>query len=208
MLHLLLAACLAAAGCAGAPPATTYDLSAVELDPAAGASRPAHGELAVALPTATTLIDSQRIVIRTGSELAQLKGAQWSERLPELNQARLIESFAKSHRLAAVGRAADSRAPDPGAHQAPGSGTVYPAIAAKYTLETVIRRFEADVTHNTAHVEIYVRLLGAGGLILASQDFSGEAPSPHDDGATISTALDQALAKVLRQIVTWTTPKV
>ncbi len=51
-----------------------------------------------------------------------------------------------------------------------------PWSPAKHTLEVVIRRFEADVTHNTAVVEIYARLLGGGGQILASQDFFGEAP--------------------------------
>jgi cholesterol transport system auxiliary component len=57
-------------------------------------------------------------------------------------------------------------------------------------------------------VEIYVRLVGAGGQIIYAQNFTAEAPAPHDDGATVSAALDQALAKVLHQIVTWTVPKV
>ncbi len=161
----------------------TYDLNPIE--PGLTARAP-HGELSIAMPTAISLIDSPRIVVRTGPDHAYLKGAQWANRLPALLQTRLIESFEKSHRLAAVGG---------------------PGLAAKYTLVTDIRRFEADVTHGVAVVEFYVQLVGAGGQITASQDFVGEAPSPHDDGATVSAALDQALAKVLRQIVTWTVPK-
>jgi cholesterol transport system auxiliary component len=189
-LYLLGIVLAGLAGCATTPPRVTYDLSPVEPHATAGpASRPPHGELAIAMPTGISLIDSPRIVIRTKSELAYLKGAEWAGRLPALLQIRLIESFEKSHRLAAVGKAPD------------------PALAAKYTLETDIRRFEMDVTRNMAMVEIYVRLVGAGGQILAAQDFVGEAPATHDDGATVSTALDQALGKVLHQIVVWSAPK-
>lgn len=175
---------LGASGCASAPPAVTYNLNAVEF---AGTGAKARGALAVSTPAATSLIDSPRIVVRTGSGLAYLKGVQWSARLPELLRTRLIESFEKSHRLAAVGPV---------------------GLDTKWTLETDIRRFEADITRNTALVEIYVRLVTQGGQIVASQHFSAETPSPHDDGQTVSEALDQALAKVLRQIVTWTVPKV
>jgi cholesterol transport system auxiliary component len=82
-----------------------------------------------------------------------------------------------------------------------------PVLAAKYTLVTDIRRFEVDVTRSLAVVEFYVQLVGAEGQIIATQDFVGEAPAPHDDGATVSAVLDQALAKVLRQIVIWAPPK-
>lgn len=171
------------AGCAAAPPVATYDLNPVEPNLPA---RAPHGELAIAMPTAISVIDSPRIVVRTSAGLEYLKGVEWSRRLPVLLQKRLIESFERSHRLASVG----------------GSG-----LAAKYTLVTDIRRFEVDVTRSLAVVEFYVQLVGAGGQIIATQDFVGEAPAPHDDGATVSAVLDQALAKVLRQIVIWASPK-
>jgi len=184
---LILTLLAGLSGCASTPVAT-YDLSATDTVLASGhAARPAHGALAVSVPSAISLIDSQRIVVRTKADLAYLKGAQWSGRLPELLQKRLIESFEKSRRLESVGPR---------------------GVDAKYTLETDIQRFEADVTRNTATVEIYARLLGTGGQIIAAQDFIGEAPEPHDDGATVSAALDQALAKVLRKIVVWTVTKV
>jgi cholesterol transport system auxiliary component len=178
-------------GCASAPPAVTYDLNPIEPHLASAlAARAPRGELAVAMPSAISLIDSPRIVVRTGSDLAYLKGAEWAGRLPGLLQRRLVESFEKTHRLTAVGPVGD------------------PALSARYTLETDIRRFEADVTRSTAKAVIYVRLLDSGGQIIAAQEFSGEAPSPHDDGATVSAALDGALGKVLHQIVVWTVPKV
>jgi cholesterol transport system auxiliary component len=171
------------AGCAATPPAVTYDLNPVEPNLTA---RPPHGELAVAMPTAISVLDSPRIVVRTAAGLEYLKGVEWSGRLPVLLQKKLIESFERSHRLAAVGG---------------------PSLAAKYTLVTDIRRFEVDVTRSVAVVEFYVQLVGAGGQIIATQDFIGEAPAPHDDGATVSAVLDAALAKVLRQIVIWAPPK-
>jgi cholesterol transport system auxiliary component len=172
------------AGCSSTP-VTTFDLK--PLEPAPASRGTVHAGLVVPPPTATLILDSQRIAIKTGSDLAYLKGAQWSARLPDLVQARLISSFENSHRVLAF--------------REPGSGT-------RYRLEADIRHFEADVTQSSANVEIYVRLIGARGEIIADHDFKAAAFSPHDDGPSVSAAIDTALGQVLRQIVIWTASKV
>ena len=178
------AAALMLAGCGGGPPAT-FDLAAVQNF--AGAQN-GRGELVVYAPTAALPVDSQRIVIRTGPEaVAYLKGAQWADRVPELVQTRLIESFQNAHVLRAVGR---------------------PGLVANYNLQTDVRRFEVDVEHGVARVEISAQIVTAGGASVASKIFTAEAPAANDEAATVTAALNQALATVLRDIVVWAAPKV
>jgi cholesterol transport system auxiliary component len=176
---------LALAACGGGSPPLTFDLDAAR---EFGGVENSRGALAVYEPAAALPVDSQRIVMRTGPDtVAYLKGAQWADRLPALIQTRLIESFENAHSLRAVGRT---------------------GLVATYSLQSEIRRFEADVPRGLARVEISVRIVGGNGAILTSKVFAAEAPAAADDAATVTSALDRALADVLRQIVLWATPKV
>jgi len=171
--------------CSGAPPAT-YDLGAVPHEPAA--RRVGRGQLAVYEPTASLPADSQRIVIRTGPDaVAYLSGAQWADKLTRLVQSRLIESFENAHLLRSVGR---------------------PGLVADRNLQTDIRRFEADVSHHQAVVEISARLVGPTGKIVAGKIFSATAPLPNDAPISVTGSLDQALSKVMRDLVFWAAPQV
>jgi len=181
---IVVPAFLALTACGSAPP-PTFDLNPVHDFAGVQGGR---GELAIYEPSASLPLDSQRIVIRTGPDsVAYLKGAQWADRLPSLVQSRLIESFENAHALRAVGR---------------------PGMVADYSLQTEVRRFEADVQHGDVRVEISARIVTAGGRIVTSKIFSAETPAAKDDAATVTAALDQALANVLREIVVWATPKV
>ncbi len=176
---------LALTACGGSSPPLTFDLhSAQEF----GGVKTGRGALAIYEPAASLPLDSERIVMRTGPEaVAYLKGAQWADRLPSLVQARLIDSFENAHGLSAVGR---------------------PGIVAAYSLQSEIRRFEAEAPQGRARVEISARIVAANGHILTSKIFSAEAATAKDDAASVTAALNEALANVLRQIVLWTTPKV
>jgi cholesterol transport system auxiliary component len=175
---------LALSACGGAPP-PTFDLNSAR---DFGDVKTGRGALAIYEPAASQPLDSQRVVVRTGPDaIAYLKGAQWADRLPSLVQARLIESFENSHGLRAVGR---------------------PGLVAAYSLQSEIRRFEAEAPQGRARVEISVRIVAADGRVLTSKIFSAEVATAKDDPATVTTALDEALADVLRQIVLWTTPQV
>jgi cholesterol transport system auxiliary component len=174
---------LSVAACGGGPPAT-FDLSAVQFD----GVRASGGQLAIYEPSAATPLNSERIVMRIGPDnVAYLKGAQWADRLPTMLQTRLIESFQNSHALRAVGR---------------------PGLVADYSLQTDIRHFEADVQQRRAHVEIAVKIVTAGGRSVASKIVAAEMPAAKDDAVSVTSALDEALADVLRQIVLWALPKV
>ncbi|WP_244395923.1 ABC-type transport auxiliary lipoprotein family protein [Beijerinckia indica] len=158
------------------------------MSPSAGpfSVRAQRGQLAIAEPVADVPIDSQRIVVRVQDDsVAFLRGAQWADRLPSLVQTRLIETFENAHLLREVGR---------------------PGMAANYTLSTEIRRFELAVGQNQAVVVIAAQLVNATGKIVHGRVFSAKAPAVHDDGASATAALDQALSQVMQQIVVWAAP--
>jgi cholesterol transport system auxiliary component len=171
------------AACSSAPVAT-YDLT-----PAAGfAARAGRGQLAVLLPDATLPADSDRIVVRTNPlSVAYLSGAQWADKLPSLIQSRLIESFQNAHLLRAVGR---------------------PGMLADFSLQTTIRRFELDAARGDAVVEISAQIVGPSGRIVGGRIFAANVAAAPSDPAVVASALDAALAKVMREIVIWTAPKI
>lgn len=174
----LLAACAAA-------PSPTYDLGAIK----GGLSARQGGRrtLVVYEPTALAPVNSNRIVVRMGSDqIAYLSDAKWSDQLPALVQTRLIASFQDARIFRAV---------------------VGPDMLADYALRTNIRRFEFDPARGAAIVEIAVQLAGPSGRIVAEKVFSGSEPAPSDDGATVTGALNTALAIVIRQVALWTAPQ-
>ena len=175
----LIACALALASCAGAPP-QTFDLNA--------ASGPGGANLRAALairePVASADIDSQRILVRTGRDtLANLAGAPWSDRLPALVQARLVQSFQNARQLRFVGRA--------------GAG-----FAADNEMELDIRAFELDVAKTQADVDIAVKIVSAhSGRVVAAQIFTAQAPAAGTGGVEAAAALNAALDSVMRQIM-------
>ncbi|MGH6869716.1 MAG: ABC-type transport auxiliary lipoprotein family protein [Methylocella sp.] len=172
------------AACSSVPPAT-YDLTAATGGFAARAGR---GQLAVLLPDATLPADSDRIVVRTNPQsVAYLSGAQWADKLPSLVQSRLIESFQNAHLLRAAGR---------------------PGMLADFSLQTSVRRFELDAARGEAVVEISAQIIASSGRIVGGRLFAAHVPAPSSDPAAVAGALDAALAKVMREIVIWTAPKI
>ncbi len=175
---LMLGACASA-------PKLTYDLN-----PVAGgfAARGFRGQLAIAVPDATLPANSNEIVVRTGPQsVAYLSGAQWADKLPPLIQSRLIESFQNAHLLRAVGR---------------------PGILADATLNTTLRRFDFDAARGEASVQISAELVAASGRTIASRLFSANVPVPSSEPSAVAAALDASLARVMREIVLWTAPKI
>jgi len=150
-----------------------------------------HGQLVVSEPIASSPLDSDRIVVRTGPQsLELLKDTQWVDPLPHLVQSRLIQTFENGHLLRTVGY--------------PGQG-----ITGDLVLDSEIRRFEVDAVTGEATVEISGKLINASsGRILAAQIFSAQTPGSVADGASASAALNSALGQVMKEIVAWAVAKV
>jgi cholesterol transport system auxiliary component len=187
--------CLAAAalvlflpGCAllggGSKPLDTYDLTAPQPTPGKRARRL---QVLIANPTAIKTFDSQNIVIepRPGA-IEYLKGVQWADRLPQIVQARLAETFQKSGRFGGVGQ--------------PGEG-----LAIDYQVIANIRSFDIRVDGGErADVELYIRVLNdRNGVVRAEKLFSATTPVSGAGNDAYVRALDHAFGQVANEILDW-----
>lgn len=188
-LRTILAASsmLALAACGGSPVAT-FNLTAP--DAGTGESR-GRGQLIIMQPVATAPYTSERLVVTTSpGAVAYLKGAQWSDNLPVLLQTRILQTFENSRLLRAVGR--------------PGEKMV-----AALSLNSEIRRFDVDVKAGQAVIELSVKLINdASGRVVATRIFDASVPATSTRGPAAAAALDQALGRLLRELVIWTARRV
>lgn len=181
-LSLAAAGSLLLAGCGGGSAPTTYDLSAPRDFGRIGGG---GGVLIVAQPTAVQALDSDRLIVKDSSgALSFLGGAQWADRVPNLVQTRLIQTFENGSRIAAVGRPGERIVPD-------------------FQLNTDIRAFNIDAASGQAVVEITAKLIGdRTGKVQRAKLFSARVPAGAE-GAGAAQSLDQALSQVLIEIARW-----
>lgn len=182
---------LALAGCAGGGSGSlqTFELVAPQ---EYGEMRRARGSLAVALPTALRALDSERVVVQPSQgEINYLAGARWSDRLPRIVQARIIQAFENSKHINVVTREGDQ-------------------LRTVYTLDTELREFGVLVgSQPIALVEISARIVNArSGRVVAAQSFSARADATSVDGPSATAAINHAFGIVLIDLVRWTTSKI
>jgi cholesterol transport system auxiliary component len=179
---------LTLSGCAlfkSPTPLDTYELSAPS-----GAAKQMRKrmQILIAEPPALKSLDGQNIVIRRPSGVIEfLKGAQWSDRLPRIVQARLAETFQRSGAFAGVGL--------------PGEG-----LAIDYQVIAELRTFEVHVDGDrNAHIELFVRLLNdRNGEVRASRDFKASSPVSGSGNDAYAQALNRAFETIASEIVEWT----
>jgi cholesterol transport system auxiliary component len=178
---------LVVAGCGstGSPPAT-FDLT---LPPGKSSSSPGRQQIIVNDPTALQPLDSDRILVTNGPALSYLGGAQWSDRLPRLVQARIVQSFENGGRT--VGR--------------PGNG-----VSADYQVDSDIRAFGVATGEGAeAVVEISAKIINArDGRIVGARVFRATAPVAAVSGKDAPPAIDQAATKVFGELVRWVSSRV
>ena|SRR5579883_78754 len=181
VLALCLALGLEACGDTGMP---NFDLSAAYVS----GRRPLRAEVAVREPLGPLVLDTRRILVRSGPEtLAYLADAQWSERLPALVRERLVETFRNADLL----RSPPANEP------------------AAYALELEIRHFELDAQNRQGVVEIAAKVVNArDGRIIAERSFKSAAPAQGTSGPQATAALDKALSTVMTEIVAFTAAKI
>jgi cholesterol transport system auxiliary component len=185
VLALMTSAC-AGLGIGGKDPVPAFNLRAPQELPRGGGIR---GQLSIAEPTGVSVLDSERIVVRPSSnQIATLAGAQWSDRLPKLLQARILETFENSGRLRAVGRPGDQ-------------------IAADYQLLIDVRAFQLTVLPQAVgEVEIAVKIVsGSSGRIVAGRVFRASTPAAGTDGPEAVAAIEASFQDVAVQLVRWVT---
>ena len=189
-IGLVAGATLVAAACSTATPVPTFDLIAPR---DFGHVRPARGLLVVAVPTALQALDTEKIMIEPSpGEVTYASDAQWSDRLPRLLQARIVETFENGTRIRTVARSGDR-------------------VSADAQLVTDIRQFSIQVGNGgkEAVVELSVKIIGErGGRIAAANVFYAHVPAAGANGQAAVNALNDALAIVLVDLVRWTATKI
>jgi cholesterol transport system auxiliary component len=174
---------LALAGCAAILPqraSDIYDLTAP------GRASTARGGLQVLVPEPSALkaLDTDRIAARPApSQYAYLPNAVWSDSLPKLLQARLMQTLQNSGRVRAAGL--------------PGQGLVI-----DYQLVVDIRAFE--LTGEGALAEFSVKLMDdSNGRVVRSRVFRHVEPVASSANEAVVAGLDAAMDSAFLEITRW-----
>ncbi|MEJ8571909.1 ABC-type transport auxiliary lipoprotein family protein [Microbaculum marinum] len=179
-------------GCAAlvpkSPPAT-FDLEAPTSFPANVGSTGL--QFAITEPTAVGALDSERIVVQPmPTEVTYLGKVQWSDRVPKLVQARLIDAFRNTGKVRSVGL--------------PGG-----AVQNDIGLVTDLQDFQIDATAGQAVVSIAVRIVSdTTGRVLDSRIFTARQPVAGNDANAMVDAMNAAFQQAAVEIVVWTLARI
>ena len=170
-------------GARGKTPTVYYDLTAPRTLPPAAKVHAV--QLVIPEPTALVVIDAQAILIRPAPADSAAQPGLWSDSLPKLVQAKLIETFDNANYLRAVGRPAEG-------------------FTADYKLLIDIRTFQVSVTPEpTAEIELSAKILTSKGGVVSARVFRATAPAAAADVAAAAAALDAAFGETARELVVW-----
>ncbi|MBV8425629.1 MAG: membrane integrity-associated transporter subunit PqiC [Hyphomicrobiales bacterium] len=177
---------LVLSGCGGGPPPVTFDLA----QPETGGRKALHPkrQFVVTDPVAVQPLDSDRVLVRRpDGSLATLAHAQWSDRLPRLVQARIVQAFENAGAVGRVGIAGGAITPD-------------------VTLDVEIRVFELDAGVGQGKIELAVKLIDAvTGRTIAARVFQADMAGD-TEGPSAAGTLDRALGQILGEIIRWGRP--
>ena len=179
---ILLGGCIGS----GVSPVATYDLVAPKVMTLT-APRAAKFQLVISEPAAVRSLENDRIMVRDGVRVAYYKGAAWTDRLPRLMQARMVEAFQNTGLVSAVGSRGDR-------------------LDADFELSTQVQSFQVEVNQGKAeaHANLYVKVIdGDNGRLVASRGLEARVSTSHKDVDQMVVSLNQAFDEVLREVVPW-----
>lgn len=143
----------------------------------------------VSVPSATAIrvLETDRIAVRaTPSTFAFFPDATWTDALPELVQARVVQAFEDASALTTIARSSDG-------------------LAARYQLLLDIRAFELVAgPPETGRVAISAKLLNlSSGRVVAATIVESDAPAASDEAGDAVDALNRAFEATMQDIVLW-----
>ncbi|MCA8929745.1 MAG: membrane integrity-associated transporter subunit PqiC [Alphaproteobacteria bacterium] len=146
-------------------------------------------QLVVEPPAAQASIDTPRIgLMLSPVRFDYYAQANWVDRAPLMVQSLIIESFDNSHAIVAVGRESIGLRPD-------------------YVLKSELREFQAESLddRHIVNVALHFKLVQMPErVIVASAAFGKVVEAPLDQMGPVIEAFDEALGKVLKDVVVWT----
>jgi len=160
-----------------------YDLGAPRSFPIA--PKIPSWQLTVPEPTAVVMYDTQRILVRpSGSEDASFATAKWTDNIPQLFQARIIQTFENAG-LMRVRRGSES------------------PIGARQLLIDIRAFHLALSAFRQAEVEFSAKIVADDGKIIGGRIFRTDVPARGVDAAAAAAALDEAFQKASIDLVVW-----
>ena len=136
--------------------------------------------------TGVLMFDTQRILVRpSGAEGPTFTNAKWSDNIPKLLQARIIQGFENANLLRSVAKPIEG-------------------LTAGRQLLVDIRSFQFSLAAAPqAEVEFSAKILGDNGQIIDARIFRATAPATAADASAAAAALDTAFGKVATELVVW-----
>lgn len=143
------------------------------------------------VPEPTTLMgfNTDKILLQPASgESTDLPNAKWSDNLPVLVQEKVIQSFENAGYAKSISRTREG-------------------ITGDYQLLIDIRSFHVSTATEPASADIafVAKVLDKDGKIIGAHDFQATAPAKGSDAQAYVAALDEAFAKLLSDLLEWTT---
>jgi phospholipid/cholesterol/gamma-HCH transport system substrate-binding protein len=171
-------------GAAGGPQ-VVFNLTAPKIIPPI--DKPSAGPLVVAEPTALIMFETRKFIVRpTASEDPSFARAEWSDSVPKLLQAKIIETFENAGLMREVNRPTDG-------------------VTAEKQLLIDIRKFQITLSPEpTAEIELAARIMSDNNQIIGARRFEASVPAKSMDAASAAAALDAAFAQCASELVRWT----
>ena len=170
----------------GTPPRkVTYDLKAA--DTFDKPRRPLEPGIVIAEPTATARLQTQRFLFASDEEPHDdFANVQWSDSLPALVQAKLLQSFENYDIV-----------------HAPLRGDALSEGGVRLLVD--LRRFDITITPTTeVTIELSAKLIDGAGNLKAARIFKQSAPIGGITAPEAATAFSGAFDMLVRDVVTWT----
>jgi phospholipid/cholesterol/gamma-HCH transport system substrate-binding protein len=161
-----------------------YDLTSPTTFPSL--SKVPENQLTVADPTALVVFESRKIPVRpAGEEDSSFADAEWSDSIPKLVQAKIIQSFENAGLLKSVAR--------------PSEG-----VTADAQLAIDIRKFQLSrQAEPTAEIIFAAKIISTQGRILDARLFQASVPAKALTAPAAVAALDEAFGKCATDLVLW-----
>lgn len=186
ILCALLSACALAKLGEEKPAPATFDLVLSEAGAGSGGRLPL--QLAVSEPSAVHALAGDGIMVRPAADsITYFGGTVWSDQLPRLVQARLVQTIEHADRFTAVGDGHERLQPD-------------------LELITVIEAFQVEVSGHRAEGVVTLTAKVAdvrSGRVVASKGFTASAPATDDSPRAGVESLNAAAGEVLPAVARW-----
>lgn len=159
-----------------------YDLKIPSEFPA---GKPIKGQLAIAEPNAVVMLDTQRLLFAPGLDAPELAGFQWSDAIPKMLQAKLMQSFEIYDIAHAPIRASDM-------------------VQADHQLVIDLHNFQIGGDQPEAQIALAAKILGKDGKVAAARLFQASRPISKLEPMPVLAAFNDAFAALAKELIGWT----